>query len=176
MFARASSFLLGLIALLIPNLPATAQELPPNLRPATAVAAPAFVSANFKQETIATSCSKFLSNGTFWSCSGLGTKTAGAKVLLVGDIACRAFASGALVRTHVDIRHGTGTSYDWTDFLTFPLATTFAMSSLVFQGSNVPVQYVVPPGHRLLVEATLTGGAMSGPSFSCTYSGRFMPP
>ncbi len=175
MFARTRLALVGLAALIQPCLPVAAENVGP--RPANASAAEAvFVGVNFKQETITATCTKFTSSGTFWTCSGTSTKIRGSKALIVENVACRASASGGLAHTQVDIRRGTGVTYDWTDFLTPPMTTTFALGGLVYQATTVTVVYVVPVGQRLLVEGALTGSAMSSANLHCTVTGRFMTP
>jgi hypothetical protein len=176
MFTHGSALLLGLIALTIPAVPVLAEDLGAPVRSSASTVAPAYLSANYKQERVTASCTSYSGNGSLWVCRGNGTKTTGTRILVVGTVSCSAYATGNPTLVEVEFSHGTGTGNDWTDTLKFPLTKAFAASGTVGYSAVQPTQYVVPIGHRIHFETALTGTGMSNPGAECTYSGRLVAP
>jgi hypothetical protein len=174
MFAHIHPALHGICALFLSTLPTLADDVMSRLTSATEQ--PAFVGTNLKQETVTATCSKFIADGSWWSCYGYGTATAGTKAWLVTNINCRAYAFGTAVRsTQIDVRHGTSTT-NWTDTLTFGLSNTLVYSGMTFQAANQPVEYVVQSGHKAFVEASMIGTGITSAKLTCTFTGRLTAP
>jgi len=174
MFTHTRSALVGLLALGLSTSPAIGND--PLGRLTSGSVQSAFVGAHVKQEMVQATCSKFVSDGSFWNCYGYGSVTPSTKAFLVTHVGCRGFAYASAVNyTQVDLRRGS-TAANRTDYLTFGLTRTLALPGFVFQSANQPMEFVVPAGQRAYVDGTVIGTGISSATLTCTFTGRLITP